>query len=149
MRNNFFKIFTLYFRRCLKRPIVAHIGGGRSTNERPGSDHVIWGPMRGLTKIYMKRGHQTDIATLWKNRPRGPFFENVHPKRHCAWPRLVVWAILHIWLIPGALGVVVDSLLVKVELGVTGINGHRDGSHSPYSLLQVLGSQKYLGVRKR
>ena len=27
MRNNFLKIFTLYFRQCLKRPIVAHSGG--------------------------------------------------------------------------------------------------------------------------
>ena len=39
------------------------MGEGGSTNERPGSDHVTWGPMRGLKKNYMKRG-QTDIATL-------------------------------------------------------------------------------------
>ena len=26
-------------------------GGGGLTNERPGSDHVIWGPMRSLHKI--------------------------------------------------------------------------------------------------
>ena len=39
-------------------------------NERPGSDHVTWGQMRGLEKNYMKRNRQTDIATLWKNRPR-------------------------------------------------------------------------------
>ena len=28
---------------------------GGSTNERPGSDHVTWGPVRGLNKNYMKR----------------------------------------------------------------------------------------------
>ena len=50
----------------------------------------------------------------------------------------MVRAIFHLWKVPGALGVVVDSLLVKVELGVAGINGHRNGAHSPYSFLQVL-----------
>ena len=49
---------------------------------------------------------------------------------------------MHDWVLPRALGVVVDSLLVEVELGVAGIDGHRDGAHSPYSLLQVLGAQK-------
>ena len=48
---------------------------------------------------------------------------------------------MHDWVLPRALGVVVDSLLVEVELGVAGIDGHRDGAHSPYSLLQVLGAQ--------
>ena len=31
-------------------------GGGGLTNERPGSDHVILGPMRGLEKNRMGRG---------------------------------------------------------------------------------------------
>ena len=43
---------------------------------RPGSDHVTGGPMRGLEKNYMKRGHQTerqtDIATGRPTQPRGP-----------------------------------------------------------------------------
>ena len=38
-------------------------------------DLVTWGPMRGLKKVDTKRGHM-DIATLWKNQPRGWFFEN-------------------------------------------------------------------------
>ena len=29
----------------------------RLTNERAQTDHVIWGPMRGLEKVDMKRGH--------------------------------------------------------------------------------------------
>ena len=34
------------------------LGGGEgSTNEGRGSDHAIWGPMRGLKNCYMKRGH--------------------------------------------------------------------------------------------
>ena len=36
---------------------------GGLTNDRPGSDQVTWGPMRGLDKNYMKRGHQTDRQT--------------------------------------------------------------------------------------
>ena len=35
---------------------------GGLTNERPGSGHVIWGPMRGLEKNRMGRG-QTDTHT--------------------------------------------------------------------------------------
>ena len=37
--------------------------GGGLTNERPGTDHVITGPMRGLEKNRMGRGHQTDRQT--------------------------------------------------------------------------------------
>ena len=40
--------------------------GGGSTNERPGSNHVSWGPMRGLGKNRMGRGKthtQTDTQT--------------------------------------------------------------------------------------
>ena len=40
-----------------------------------GSGHVTCGPMRGLEINYAGRGHayiQTDIATLWLNRPSGP-----------------------------------------------------------------------------
>ena len=36
---------------------------GGLTNERPGSGHVIIGPMRALEKNYMKRGHQTHRQT--------------------------------------------------------------------------------------
>ena len=39
-------------------------------NDRPGSDHVTWGPMRGLNKKWQKRGW-TDTAALWKNLPKG------------------------------------------------------------------------------
>ena len=50
-------------------------GGGGLTNERPGSDHVIWGPMRGLEKNctrWRKQTHRhTDMATLWPTRPSG------------------------------------------------------------------------------
>ena len=35
---------------------------GGLTNERPGSGHVIWGPIRGLEKNRMGRG-QTDTHT--------------------------------------------------------------------------------------
>ena len=51
---------------------------GGPTNERPGSDHVTYGPMRGLKKVDMKRGHidiYMDIATTRKNWPKGRFFE--------------------------------------------------------------------------
>ena len=40
-------------------------GGGGLTNEKPGTYHVIWGPMRGLKINYMIRGHiniSTNIA---------------------------------------------------------------------------------------
>ena len=33
-------------------------GGGMLTNERPQTDHVIRGPMRGLKKNCMGRGHR-------------------------------------------------------------------------------------------
>ena len=32
-------------------------GGGGLTNERPQTDHMIWGPIRGLTKNYMGTRH--------------------------------------------------------------------------------------------
>ena len=34
--------------------------GGGLTNERPGTDHVILGPMRGLEKNYDQRGQKTN-----------------------------------------------------------------------------------------
>ena len=40
------------------------------TNERPGSDHMAWGPMRSLKNDNMKRGHQTDFATTRPTRSR-------------------------------------------------------------------------------
>ena len=40
-------------------PNKLELSEGGSTNERPGSDHVTSGPMRGLKKIDMKQG-QTD-----------------------------------------------------------------------------------------
>ena len=44
------------------------MGGGRLTNERPGTDPVISGPMKGLKKTASDGAHtqidrQTDIAT--------------------------------------------------------------------------------------
>ena len=46
---------------------------------KAGSDHVTWGPMRGLEKNHMGRGQthththrRTDFATTRPNRPRGP-----------------------------------------------------------------------------
>ena len=52
-----------------------HTRGG--TNERPGTDHVTWGPMRGLEKncTYVTN-KRTDMATLWLNRPSGRFSKN-------------------------------------------------------------------------
>ena len=61
---------------------------GEETNERPGTDHMTWGPMRGLEKTSpdgaQPRTHgRTDKATLWLNRPSGAdsvkscFFETV------------------------------------------------------------------------
>ena len=51
-------------------------GGGGLTNERPGSDHVIWGPMRGLEKncTWWRKQTQrhTDMETTRPTRPRGP-----------------------------------------------------------------------------
>ena len=39
-------------------------GGGEGfSNERPGSDHLIWGPMRGLKKIARGGDRQTDRQT--------------------------------------------------------------------------------------
>ena len=44
------------------KPLKSAKRGGELTNERPGSDHVTRGPMRGLKKDNMGRG-QTDIHT--------------------------------------------------------------------------------------
>ena len=62
---------------------LPHRGGGGVglTNERPGSDHETWGPMRGLKKDNMKRGHQTVRQTdthrdSMKESAKGRFFEN-------------------------------------------------------------------------
>ena len=58
--------FTLYIYLCF-----VCLGGG-GTNERPGTDHVIWGPMRGLEKKMhpmAQTDRQTDMVTLWLNRP--------------------------------------------------------------------------------
>ena len=42
--------------------------GGGLTNERPGTDHVILGPMRGLEINYMGRGHIfTNIKKIYKH----------------------------------------------------------------------------------
>ena len=45
---------------------------GGLTNERPQTDHVITGPMRGLKKIAWEGDKQTDFATTRPTRPRGP-----------------------------------------------------------------------------
>ena len=57
---------------------VGRVGQGGLTNERPRTDHVIWGQIRGLKKNCMGRGQTntqrdtyTDIATTWPNRPSG------------------------------------------------------------------------------
>ena len=61
------------------------VGAGRSwegglTNDRPGTDHEILGPMRGLNKIALEGDIHTDtradIATTRKNQPRGRYYEN-------------------------------------------------------------------------
>ena len=50
--------------------------GGGLTNERPRTDHVITGPMRGLRKNRVGRGQsqniQTDFVTTRPTWPRGP-----------------------------------------------------------------------------
>ena len=38
------------------KEVWALAGGG--ANERPGSDHVIWGPIRGIGKKCLGRGHK-------------------------------------------------------------------------------------------
>ena len=45
--------------------------GGGVTNERPGSDHVIWGPMSGLEKNCLNE-ERTDIRTSWLTDQLGP-----------------------------------------------------------------------------
>ena len=60
------------------------VSEGGLTNQRPQSDHVIWGPMRGLEKICMGRGQNTNIHTthgriswlLDRIGPVGQFNEN-------------------------------------------------------------------------
>ena len=51
-------------------------GGGGLTNERPSTDHVITGLMRGLKKIAYEGDKQTDrhtnFATIKPTRPREP-----------------------------------------------------------------------------
>ena len=48
-------------------------GGKRPPNQRPGSDHVTWGPMRGLEKNRMGRGqHATQSWTRWLTDQLGP-----------------------------------------------------------------------------
>ena len=47
------------------------------------TDHVIWGPIRGIKNAWkcdMKHEthKQTDITTLWLTRPRGPSQWNLH-----------------------------------------------------------------------
>ena len=54
-------------------------GGGGLTNERPGNDHVIKGPMRGLEKNQVESGQKNhkDIATPRPKRPKGRFGEKI------------------------------------------------------------------------
>ena len=59
-------------------------------NQRPSTDHVSWGPMRGLKKSYMKRGHETERQKdghhdSMKESAKGRFFES-HLKYEFAWP---------------------------------------------------------------
>ena len=60
--------------RVSKFPSFQVSKGGR-INERPGTDHVISGPMRGLGKnCTWWRKHtdrQRDMATIWPTRPSG------------------------------------------------------------------------------
>ena len=58
-------------------------GGGRGwlANDRPWTDHVSWGPMRGLKIDYKERGHiniHMDIATSRPKRQKGQFVEKFH-----------------------------------------------------------------------
>ena len=66
VRHNLKKKISWYFRPCLKRPIVAHSGGGAGggrTNERPGTDQVTSGPMRRL-KNTPKAAHNSTTPQL-------------------------------------------------------------------------------------
>ena len=72
----FFLPFSLIFS---PTQILLFIWAGGLTNERPGTDHVTWGPMRGLEKnctqwrkqTDIQTDRQTDMATLWPTRPSG------------------------------------------------------------------------------
>ena len=59
--------------------MLSRTSGGR-TNDRPGTDHVISGPMKGLEENFIRwrrqKDRQTkdthmDMATLWLNPPSG------------------------------------------------------------------------------
>ena len=88
-------------------------GGGGLTNERPGSGHVTWGPMRGLEKNCTRWRRQTDTNThrrtwrlydqlgpvgrsWWKSWFTKLLFKNIKENYKAPW-----WAIL-LWL--GCLG---------------------------------------------
>ena len=76
-----FNFFFFFYSFPLALPPQRGGGGkfgseGGLTNERPRTDHVTWGPMRGLEKNRMGRGHstdrQTDMLTTRPTWPRGP-----------------------------------------------------------------------------
>ena len=51
-------------------------GGRGRTNEKPGTDHVTSGPMRGLKENCSRWQNthpdiQADMVTIWLNRPTG------------------------------------------------------------------------------
>ena len=62
-----------------------HFFGGWGSNERPGLDHVIGGPMRGLRKNCTQWHRQTDkqtyMATLKLSRPSGAELVNISKKK--------------------------------------------------------------------
>ena len=75
--------FGLFSSSAKKPPKITRHGPwgvGGLTNERPWTDHVITGPMRGLEKNRMGRGQthkqhtntQTDLVTTRPTQPRGP-----------------------------------------------------------------------------
>ena len=79
-----FSLFFLLTPPSPPHPIPTTIAGGYGrvgglTNERHPTDHVIWGPMRGLKKSHGKGTYKihtykiwSDIATTRPNRPSGP-----------------------------------------------------------------------------
>ena len=68
-----------------RRKIYIYGKEGGLTNERPQTDQVIWGPMRGLKKVdtYICIYTYMDIATTRPNRPLGRFCE----KEFCDQPQ--------------------------------------------------------------
>ena len=62
---------------------------GGLTNQRPWTDHVMWGPMRGLNKSYMKRGQKDTHRDSMKESAMGRFFENITKNLNFMWMKKI------------------------------------------------------------